>query len=114
MDTTQNHTPGPWRWLSGAETGREHSNCYLSSLVGPLYDASVKSHERRQEICNFGNDETYYPMEGMEPSDADKLLIAAAPDLLAACLRVLNPTDEGPRMEDIVSAAVAKALGQNQ
>jgi hypothetical protein len=79
-----------------------------------LYDTSLKSWERKQEICNFGNDETYYPTEGVEPSDADKLLIAAAPDLLAACLRVLNPTDEGPTLDTIIRAAVAKALGQNQ
>lgn len=49
----------------------------------------------------------------MDVCAANARLIAAAPDLLAACVRYLNPTDEGPRLEDIIRAAIAKALGQN-
>lgn len=85
----------------------------MATLVGPLFDPNVRFWERQHEVCNFGDREQYYPTAGTEPSDADKALIAAAPDLLAACVRFLNPTDEGPTLDTIIRAAVAKAFGQN-
>ena len=101
------HTPGPWRWYEPDD------ETTMAMLVGPLFDPNVRYSERQHEVCDFGDCEQYYPSNGTEPSDADKALIAAAPDLLAACVRFLNPTDEGPTLDTIIRAAVAKALGQN-
>jgi hypothetical protein len=33
-------------------------------------------------VCDFGNNEQYYPTEGVPPNAANSRLIAAAPDLL--------------------------------
>lgn len=37
------------------------------------------------EIMSFGDNTEYYPTEGCGPNDANAALIAAAPQLLAAC-----------------------------
>jgi len=100
------YTPGPWRWYT-PDDGTSNA-----MLVGPRFDPNATYLKREHEVCNFGDREQFYPTDGTEPSDADKALIAAAPDLLAACLRFLNPTDEGPMLDTIIRAAVGKALGQ--
>ena len=61
------HTPGPWHWEYGP---------YEEDL------AILKSSAR--EICYFGNRQEYAEHCGVEPNEADKALIAAAPDLLEA------------------------------
>jgi hypothetical protein len=103
------HTPGPWRWANpGEELGGY--NTELSTLFGP--DEIV--------VCNFGDSETYYPTEGEEPREADKMLIAAAPDLLDALEWAMDRIGYSKRTEsnstycdqvDKARAAIAKAKG---
>lgn len=117
MSDNQKHTPGPWRWLKSEELNLADSNCHMARLVGPLYDTTVNDEWHRQNlVCHFGNDESYYPEEGTEPSDADKALIAAAPDLLEALEELLNtPFDSDIKTRLAVinkaNAAIAKAKG---
>lgn len=61
------HTPAPWYWCDGEE---EKDLPYLTSNAG--------------KICEFGNWEAYYPQCGELPNEADRRLIAAAPELLEA------------------------------
>lgn len=89
------HTPGPWRWVPGE--GNE-----LAQLVG----------EDEVPVCDFGacyefNDQ----VGGTEPSIDDQALMAAAPDLLAACKQVLRDEMgiEDTELYDILQAAIAKA-----
>jgi len=70
-------------------------------------------------VCHFGNSAQSYPTEGREPDGADKVLIAAAPDLLAACEDILA-MHEGPpnavgnwdHSFDLIRAAIVKARGK--
>lgn len=57
------HTPGPWHWDDGEDQD-------MPKLMAPS-----------GEVCNFGNDEQYYPTAGDPPNEADSRLIAAAPKL---------------------------------
>ena len=100
-------TPGPWRWY------KPDNDTAMASLVGPLFDPKEPYFKQQHKVCDFGDCEQFYPTEGTEPSDADKALISAAPDLLAACICFLDSTNEGPTLETIVRDAVAKALGPN-
>ena len=70
------HTKGPWKW--------EEQNGSTMPMLWGLGDNLV---------CSFGDCETYYPTEGTPPEDADRLLIAAAPDLLEAAEEVLKYVD---------------------
>ena len=58
-------TKGKWYWY-------HYGTNKMASLMS----------ESGGEVCNFGSCETYYPTEGDEPNDADKLLIAHAPEML--------------------------------
>lgn len=61
------HTPGPWHWEDGEE---------FNNMPHLMAGEAV--------VCHFGDDTRYYPTEGTPPSNEDKRLIAAAPELLAA------------------------------
>jgi len=54
------HSPEPWRYKDSD-----------GSSLGGLMDANGK------DICWFGNDESYYPTAGNEPSPADVRRIVA-------------------------------------
>lgn len=81
------HTPGPWCWRRG-QIILNGSNVYEVN-----------------EICS--------PQGGSNPDDIR--LMAAAPELLAACQRLMEywghgtPVDGGSEAADMVFAAVAKA-----
>jgi hypothetical protein len=104
--TMSKHTPGPWTWQEG--DGNE-----MPKLIAG-----------DKEVCNFGDDTTYYPSEGEPPNDADASLIAAAPELLEAlewCADTLAVfVDDGTAALDSVigknltaaRAAIAKARGE--
>lgn len=61
-------TPGPWHWK--ASLGRTEMPVLLGADALP--------------VCDFGMSETYYPVEGTPPEEADARLIAAAPELYEA------------------------------
>lgn len=92
MKTT--HTPGPWKYDGPHPVVDAETNCFSIYHGDGISVAMV--------IFMPGEDDR-------EQCRADAALISAAPDLLAACQRFLNPTEEGPRLEDIIRAAVAKA-----
>ena len=89
------HTPGPWTW-------------------GENFQGLYGSGEDNEVLC-------FYPYEGMslnwrrENRDADACLIAAAPDLLDALLRLLNDGDVRDAAEKgaltQARTAIAKAEG---
>lgn len=87
------HTPGPWMML-----GRE--------VLGPAFDGTYRS------ICDR--------VRGGSPEQADSnvRLIAAAPELLAACAALVGVIDRKPDREcpaaalEIARAAIAKAEGR--
>lgn len=43
---------------------------------------AILENEYGYEICNFGDDTTYYPTEGTEPDIYDAKLIVKAPEML--------------------------------
>ena len=129
------HTPGPWRW----EVNQKHKSIHL---VGgrPQFDLTLmdferwgmggatvrfrdtshngmqimhKLHERQDWIAPFAGREHHanWCAEVIHP---DARLIAAAPELLEALLRVLRDVASDGRdgWEDQARAAVAKATGE--
>lgn len=93
------HTPAPWYWCDGEE---EKDLPYLTSNAG--------------KICEFGNWEAYYPQCGELPNEADRRLIAAAPELLEVLERCIVVIDNGrvppPNLQAAARAAIAKAKGE--
>lgn len=106
------HTPGPWKLVPWQDDPRSDSGDLLR-IVG----------SNGSEVCYFGNPDSYYPTSGTEPSDQDARLIAAAPDLLAACEMVIKRwtfdvnqqhTHTWHGLTDcavVICAAIAKATG---
>lgn len=70
-------TPGPWIWKD--EMDFEN----LGGIAGA----------NGEKVCSFGDSTQYYPTEGTVPSDVDKALILAAPDLLEALNALVEPYD---------------------
>lgn len=64
------HTPGPWKWVIPDESISSEE----AILIGPN---DIK-------ICDFGDNEEFYPIAGHPPNSSDMILIAAAPELLEA------------------------------
>jgi len=98
---SEQHTPGPWYWDEGE---RNNDMPRLMSQDG--------------HVCDFGNNEQYYPTEGVPPNVADSRLIAAAPDLLEGVRGILNLLDYGVNGSKGLTqtlaearAALAKATG---
>jgi len=92
------HTPGPWEWVPGKRS----------------FQGSIEP-----DICDFGDDTTYYPTEGAPPNLANARLIAASPCLLEALERCLNfientESEMGDTLEcgEQARAAIAKAKGE--
>ena len=100
------HTPGPWVFRS--ESGA--SGCDDNDMGGIYAPDFV-------EVCWFGNGTTYYPTEGCPPSEANGRLMAAAPDLLEACIQAEAAIagldfDGCPEALAVIRAAIAKAEGR--
>lgn len=66
------HTKEPWHWIEGSEKTNDRAK-----LIGANGD----------EVCNFGNCAQYYPTDGTEPSDDDKIRIVMA---VNACREASN------------------------
>ncbi len=97
------YTKGKWYWKN-EEPGTED----LAKLLS----------DNGEEICDFGNGEQYYPSSGSEPSDDDKKLIAAAPDLLQAVQEFIVVINKSPTALEYYGdainrgkAAILKAVG---
>jgi hypothetical protein len=98
------HTKGPWRFEDDADDFDD-----MGRFVGA--DGTI--------VCSFGDDTTYYPTAGSPPEDADRRLIASAPDLLEAlklCAAVcagetINKNGLIAALES-ARAAIAKATGE--
>lgn len=94
---TTDHTPGPWvwRWKSGSLHQVGTDRPYGATVLTPTY----------------GYDEGI----GIEVSDADDHLIAAAPDLLEALELVWDTYGMDPSIDSAIwqtaRAAIAKARG---
>ena len=93
------HTPGPWKVLADTRTG------------------AVDVWSGARFVCTVG----VPGASGDESIEPDAALIAAAPDLLAACKAALSlveslpydPTDRQTlRINDQIEAAIAKAEGR--
>ena len=86
------HTPGPW-------TYRGHSD-RSPNRIAAADDTVIMDDEEYYQRCS--------------PNDADWPLIAAAPDLLAACKAALNDRmyTDWPGVADLLLAAIAKAEGR--
>jgi hypothetical protein len=65
-----------------------------------------------EEVCNFGNQEEYYPTEGTEPNEHNKLIIAAAPKMLAMLQRIISSDGLGIEdyfeIEEVIKKATIK------
>lgn len=93
------HTPGPWEWVPGKRS----------------FQGSIEP-----DICDFGDDTTYYPTEGAPPNLANARLIAASPCLLEALEELVDLFDglvSGEYQPDSFTtqparAAIAKAKGE--
>ena len=96
------HTPGPWevefndvgesgiRWITGHVTAKAHKYCGNS---GPGARPDSVTH-----------------VSSMTAADAH--LIAAAPDLLAACKEALHLLEPETDAKPMIEAAIAKAEGK--
>jgi hypothetical protein len=96
-------TPGPWVWIE-------------DTLYGAPGSGGEYTPDNREPIVE--TDSGYYPPRGM-----DRTLIAAAPDLLAACKQALDFIHTLPyepsaapstRAQDALVDAIAKAEGGAQ
>lgn len=95
------HTPGPWQvWYGGLDGDTYFTiGSKYGDVSGVVCDYAVPSPRPSAEVR------------------ANARLIAAAPDLLAACQAALPYVEQMPwpapeRVVDAVRAAVAKATGQ--
>ena len=72
MKTEFKGTKGKWRW------NPQHGN-----------RLAILENEYGSEICNFGDDTSCYPTEGIEPNKEDSLLISKAPELLESFISAI-------------------------
>lgn len=94
------HTPGPWYWLE---------NRFWGGFSG-LYDEAGNE----VLVANTSNEgDTGAAWFEDFPSEADRKLIAAAPELLAACQKIVDAVEDGDEMAavEMAEAAIAKATG---
>lgn len=103
------HTPGPWRW--------EDWNFYGDAVIGP--DKQTLTHYDPQD--DERSVQILYCEE--QPTEDDRSLIAAAPELLAALenakaghdaehREIGGGCDCAPRIITAANAAIAKARGK--
>ena len=96
-----NHTPGPWKLIEGPQEFSPDAAWIIGS------DSS-------ETICDVLSSDCVAAPSDEEEIHANALLIAAAPDLLAACkeLRLFIGSDYDTRdLANLLDAAIAKATG---
>ncbi|MFZ9894250.1 MAG: hypothetical protein ACO3EL_03355 [Burkholderiaceae bacterium] len=111
-----NHTPGPWKWVveyseyrdqkySKVQKDFESSDNCDDGNVRLITEAPIRFTGVVDAWCDRSGD-----YKGIEIDIADARLIAAAPELLAACMEVAQGyTTRGSEM---ARAAIAKATGE--
>lgn len=101
-DPKQKHTPGPWK--------------ISYESIDPEWAVVTGANGHIVANVNSESGPDIYPMVSTKmPRDANALLIAAAPDMLAALKAILPlfqylPSNESPE-EEMVLNAIAKAEG---
>jgi len=92
------HTPGPWYWSGEYALYGANKSCVMAALDGATY-SEYSSDPASIEI----------------PNDADRALILAAPEMLAALegvyARCCGEYPDHPETK-AVAAAIAKAMGE--
>ena len=88
------HTPGPWKWST-------NWHCY-GPLKGAFVD-DVGNTARIADVLSHGGVGT------QETCEANARLIAAAPELLAACERALSIVDHRNNLNFMECAATLRA-----
>jgi len=92
---TTKHTQGPWN--------AKDNSWDFSTVYGPNGQAVA--------LCKISDDVTEETQDTLEPiKEANARLIAAAPDLLEACIAIANGYKH--KGEEIARAAIAKATGE--
>lgn len=87
------HTPGPWEYIPSSLDPKKHSFAVAaeggSSLIADIY--------RKSKFFGWGNKKN-----GIDPeaTEANAKLIAAAPDLLAAALKIKSEIDTEGLLQD--------------
>lgn len=99
------HTPGPWTWHD-----RANDRWTSEQDEGLIRSGSV-------DVCDFGNNDTYYNTAGVRPKDEDIALICAAPELYDACAAAedylaASPFPGAHEIYQQLHAALAKARGE--
>lgn len=95
------HTPGPWRYVHGCiYAGEEHAGL---RLIIAIPTEPKNSDHPSPEIFSA----EYNTHEAVEKANA--LLIAAAPEMLAALQAVVLVADRKTNEFDLARAAIAKA-----
>ena len=91
------HTPGPWRVKRSTHFAQNDIKEYFWVGFGPI------------------GDETPIFKKDLTENEANARLIAAAPELLEACLAIFNRDIDDPdgydKAFDLVRSAIAKATG---
>lgn len=118
---TNKHTPGPWKIDGGMENTRKGPQMFVWSDR----DEKGKGYLGTHEVCVatihgriFEEGQNLSCVE--EGVKANARLIAAAPDLLAACESIIRTADNGDTIEpdlwilNRVREAISKAKGGSQ
>lgn len=99
---SEQFTPGPWVAQAKPYADVSEGTHYIRCAVGVL--GYWRGHKRH-------HDDSHWVL-----TEADAHLIAAAPDLLAACIEVHKGGNGGSRLSrkasDMVRAAISKATGE--
>lgn len=106
------HTPGPW-FSNGLPTSDKPEYRYAAAVWNTDGGGDPVPHSEEKCICTHYDNEKFRP--SIEETGDNMRLIAAAPDLLAACQLVDSCNDDSlrpvPCWYPVVRAAIAKALG---